>query len=115
LAVEKVLGALRLGTEKGDLQKRTIPTATATRADELDPIFQLCDRAFQPGPIDFLKEPSGWFVKGGLLGKQEMMKKTHHYISEGFSRVTSFVNRDICIQPCFPIFFEKVEAVLLGK
>src|SRR4030042_1747058 len=63
LAVEEVFGALGLRTQESNLQKRTVAAAAATGTDELDPVFQLGNRAFKPGAINLLKEPSARFVK----------------------------------------------------
>jgi hypothetical protein len=115
LTVEKVFGALRLGTEKGHLQKRTVPTAAAARADEFNPIFELSDRAFEPGPIDFLKEPSDWFIKRGFGRECESVKETHDSMSESLSRLALFTRQNICIQACPSILLKKIKTILLGK
>lgn len=87
LTVEKVLGALGLRTQKSDLQERTVTAAPATGTDELDPIFQLSHRAFEPGPIDLSEEPSGRFIKRSPWRKGQMMEKTHDPVSVGLSRM----------------------------
>jgi len=69
LAVEKIFSTLGLGTQEGHLQKGAVSAATATGADELDPVFKLGDGAFEPGPIYPLEEPSSGLVEGGLRGE----------------------------------------------
>jgi hypothetical protein len=115
LTVEKIFGALRLGTEKGNLQKRAVTTATATGADEFDPIFQLCDRAFKRTPIDLFKEPSGWLAKRSLGCECQSVKETHDSMTKSLSRLAVFMSENICVQACPFILLKKIKTVLPRK
>ena len=115
LAVEEILGTLRLGTEKGHLQKRAVSASAAARTDELDPIFELYHRPFHPGPIDLLEEPSSWPVKRSLTRKGEVVEETHDSMTEGLSGPASFTNENICIQACLRILLKKIKAISLRK
>lgn len=115
LTVEKIFGALRLGAEKGNLQKRAVPTAAAARADEFNPILEFGDRAFEPGPIDLLKEPSGWFVKRGFGRECESVKETHDSVTRSLSRPALFTNPNIRVQACLSILLKKIKTILLRK
>jgi hypothetical protein len=115
LAVEKILGTLRLRAEKGNLQERAVSTATTTGADELDPILQLCDRTFKPGPIDLLEEPSGRLVKRSLGRECQLVKEAHHSMARSFSGLASFTNENICIQARLLILLKKIKTILLRK
>jgi len=69
LAVEQILGTLRLGAEKRHLEKRAVSAPPAAGAEELDPVLQLCHRPFYPGPVDLFVKPSGRAVKRSLRRK----------------------------------------------
>jgi hypothetical protein len=115
LAVEEIFGTLRLGTEKGHLQKRAVSAAAAARTDELDPIFQLYHRPFHLGSIDLLEEPSSWPVKRSLRRKGQVVKEPHDSMTEGLSGLASFTNENICIQACLWILLKKIKAISLRK
>jgi hypothetical protein len=115
LAVEEIFGTLRLGTEKGHLQKRAVSAAAAARADELDPIFQLYHRPLYPGPIDLFVEPLSWPVKRSLRRKGQVVKEPHDSMTEGLSGPASFTNENICIQACLRILLKKIKAIFLRK
>jgi hypothetical protein len=115
LAVEEVLGALGLGAEKSHLQKRTVTAAPATGTDELDPVFHLCNRAFESGPIDLPEEPSGGVIKRSLWRKGQTMEKPHDHVSDGLSRMASFVPEYVCVKTCPRIFLKKIKTILLWK
>jgi hypothetical protein len=106
LTVKKIFGALRLGTEKSNLQKGAIPTSAAAGTEELNPVFQLCDRVFKPGPIDLLKEPSGWTEKRSLGRECQFVKETHHSMAKTFLRFPPFANKNICVQACLLILLK---------
>jgi hypothetical protein len=104
-----------LRAKKSNLQKRVVSTATTAGADELDPIFQLCDRAFKPGPINFLKEPSGWLVKRSLGREGQLVEETHDSMAKRHSRLARFAGKNICVQPCLRILLEKIKTIFLRK
>jgi len=62
LAIEEILGALRLGTQKGYLQKGAISASAAPGADEFNPVFQFCDRTLEPCAIDLPEKPPSRLV-----------------------------------------------------
>jgi hypothetical protein len=115
LAVEQILGTLRLGTEKGHLEKRTVSAAAAAGSDEFDPVFQFCDRPFHSGPVDLLAQPSSWPVERSLRRKGEVVKETHDPISKSLSAAASFTDESIPIQTCLRILLKKIEAISLRK
>jgi hypothetical protein len=115
LTVEKKLGTLRLRAEKSNLQEGTVSTATTPGTDEFDPIFQLCDRAFKPGPIDLLEEPSGRLIKRSLGRECQLVKKMHDSMTQSLSGLASLTNENICIQACLLILLKNIETIFLRK
>jgi hypothetical protein len=115
LTVKKIFGALRLGTEKSNLQKGAISASTAAGTDELNPIFKLCERAFKPGPVNLLKEPSSWTEKRSLARECQLVKETHHSMAKTFLRFPPLTNKNIFVQACLLILLKKINTIFLRK
>ena len=115
LPIKEIFGTLGLGAQESDFEKRTVPAAAAAGGDELNPVFELCERTIERGTFDLFVEPAGGFEEESLWSEGHIMETFHYGITEALPVFAPLGSESVRVKTCLRIVLKKIETILLGK